>query len=132
MGIEPTSKAWEAYDITQKHAGLAAFLQFPERLNWKIMENGKRPLLARLLDPDPRIEGILSFTPDGKGLVYPIDENGVSNLWVQPLDGSGGHQITHFRSGRIGDFHWSPDGSKLAVQHEEESADVVLLHDLTH
>ena len=42
MGIEPTSKAWEAYHITQKHAGLAAFLQFSERLNWKIMENGKR------------------------------------------------------------------------------------------
>ena len=40
MGIEPTSEAWEAYDITQKHAGLAAFLQFSERLNWKIMENG--------------------------------------------------------------------------------------------
>jgi len=39
MGIEPTSEAWEAYDITQKHAGLAAFLQFPERFNWKIMEN---------------------------------------------------------------------------------------------
>jgi hypothetical protein len=39
MGIEPTSKAWEAYHITQKHAGLAAFLQFPERFNWKIMEN---------------------------------------------------------------------------------------------
>jgi hypothetical protein len=48
MGIEPTSKAWEAYDITQKHAGLAAFLQFSERLNWKIMENGKRaPSLKR-------------------------------------------------------------------------------------
>jgi hypothetical protein len=42
MGIEPTSKAWEAYDITQKHAGLAAFSHFLERLNWKIMENGKR------------------------------------------------------------------------------------------
>ena len=41
MGIEPTSKAWEAYHITQKHAGLAASLQFSERLNWKIMENGK-------------------------------------------------------------------------------------------
>src|SRR6516162_295032 len=24
-----------------KHAGLAAFLQFSKRLNWKIMENGK-------------------------------------------------------------------------------------------
>jgi hypothetical protein len=52
MGIEPTSKAWEAYDITQKHAGLAAFLQFPERLNWKIMENGKRPLLISANVPD--------------------------------------------------------------------------------
>jgi hypothetical protein len=39
MGIEPTSKAWEAYHMTQKHARLAAFLQFPERFNWKIMEN---------------------------------------------------------------------------------------------
>src|SRR5437773_8604220 len=26
-----------------KNAGLAAFLRFSERLNWKIMENGKRP-----------------------------------------------------------------------------------------
>src|SRR5215469_3614804 len=42
MGIEPTSKAWEAYNITQKHAGLAAFSQSSEPLNWKIMENGKR------------------------------------------------------------------------------------------
>jgi len=49
MGIEPTSKAWEAYDISQKHAGLAAFLQFSERLNWKIMENGKR--LSLLMNP---------------------------------------------------------------------------------
>jgi len=35
MGIEPTSEAWEAY-------ALAAFLLGIERLNWKIMENGKR------------------------------------------------------------------------------------------
>ena len=86
---------------------------------------------ARLLDPDPRIEGNLSFTADGTGLVYPIHENGVSNLWVQPLDGSPGRQITHFKSGSIGDFHWSPDGSRLGVQHEDESADAVLIHEAT-
>jgi Tol biopolymer transport system component len=91
---------------------------------------GNRSTPPRLLDPDPRIEGSLSFTPDGKGLVYPIHENGVANLWVQPLDGSPGHEITHFKSGRVGEFHWSPDGSKLAVQHEEETADAVLLHDI--
>jgi len=50
MGIEPTSEAWEACNITQKHAGLAAFSQFSERLNWKIMENGKR--LSSLMNPE--------------------------------------------------------------------------------
>jgi len=39
MGIEPTSEAWEACNIAQKHAGLAAFSQLSERLNWKTMEN---------------------------------------------------------------------------------------------
>ena len=47
MGIEPTSEAWEACNITQKHAGLAAFSQFSEHLNWEIMEDGKRPFFWR-------------------------------------------------------------------------------------
>jgi len=61
MGIEPTSEAWEAYDITQKHAGLAVFSHFLERLNWKIVENGKRGIcaevrIARLKYPCPEID----------------------------------------------------------------------------
>src|SRR5947199_5988343 len=34
-----SSDAWEACNLTQQNAGLAAFLRFSERLNWKIMEN---------------------------------------------------------------------------------------------
>jgi hypothetical protein len=52
MGIEPTSEAWEACNITQKHAGLAAFLQLSESLNWKIMGNG----IARKAAPHSAIE----------------------------------------------------------------------------
>ena len=85
----------------------------------------------RLIDPDARIKNDVRFVPDGKGLAYPIQEKGVDNIWVQPLDGTSGQQITHFTSGQIGDFHWSPDGTILAVQHEEESADVVLLQEGT-
>jgi len=62
MGIEPTSKAWEAYHLTQKHAGLAAFLQFWKRLNWKIMENrigcGSQQLDRRPPGPEPGIKHI--------------------------------------------------------------------------
>jgi len=43
--------------------------------------------LLRTLEYDPRHEGQLRFSPDGKGIVYPVREKGVDNLWLQPLDG---------------------------------------------
>jgi hypothetical protein len=52
MGIEPTSEAWEACKITQKHDGLAAFSQLSKRLNWKIVENGKRLTHSELVRCD--------------------------------------------------------------------------------
>lgn len=87
----------------------------------------------RLIDADPRISGDIGFTggvrmtPDGKGVAYVITEKGVDNIWVQPLDGSGGHQITNFASDHIDDFHWSPDGKTLAVERSHHTDDVVLL-----
>jgi Tol biopolymer transport system component len=76
----------------------------------------------RVIDPDARIRSDLRFVPDGKALAYPIRDKGVDNIWAQPLDGTPGRQITHFTSGHIGDFHRSPDGAILAIEHEEESA----------
>lgn len=58
-----------------------------------------------------------------------ITENGIDNLWAQPLDGSPGHQLTHFTSELISDFHWSPDGKTLAVVREHDVSDVVLLRE---
>jgi eukaryotic-like serine/threonine-protein kinase len=84
----------------------------------------------RLLDSDRRWSGPRQFMPDSKALVFPIRENGVDNLWVQPLDGGPSHQLTHFTStDPIVAFEWSPDGKKLAVQRSQRMSDVVLLHD---
>lgn len=84
----------------------------------------------RLLDAHPHISGSVQFTPDGKAVAYPINENGVDNLWVQPLDGSLGHQITNFKSDQISSFHWSPDGKTLGLLREHSESDVVLIQDL--
>ena len=84
---------------------------------------------VRLLDPDPRVAVNPQFTPDGSALVYPIRENGVDNLWLQPLDGSRGRQITAFETDLIQAFHFSPDGKNLGVFREHDESDVVLLHD---
>ena len=72
----------------------------------------------------------LEFTPDGKAVAHIIRENGVDNVWVQPLDGSAGHRITNFTSEQIDSFHWSPDGKKLGILRGHSDSDVVLLRNL--
>ncbi len=73
--------------------------------------------------------GLLHFARDGKGVVYPTRDNGVDNLWLQPLDGSKGKQITSFTSEHIYDFHSSFDGKQLAMVRGHNDADVVLIRD---
>ena len=83
----------------------------------------------QLVDPDPRIGRNLSFSPDGKALIYSIRENGVENLWLQPLDGSARRKITNFPAERIETFHWSPDWKMLGMVRAHTESDVVLLRD---
>jgi len=92
------------------------------------LDAGQKPPV-QLLDPDPRVSQNPQFTPDGRAIVYPIRENGVENLWLQPLDGSRGHQITNFQSDAIQNFHFSLDGKTLGVFRKHTESDVVLLHD---
>jgi len=83
----------------------------------------------RFLDPDPRIVAEVQFTPDCKALVYVIREKGSDNLWLQPLGGSPGRQITQFQNDAIQFFLYSPDGKSLGVMRTHRESDVVLLRD---
>jgi eukaryotic-like serine/threonine-protein kinase len=84
---------------------------------------------AKILDFERVRFGLVRFNQDGKSVVYPIRENGVDNLWLQPLDGSKGKQITDFTSEHIYDFHWSFDGKQLAMVRGHTDSDVVLIRD---
>ncbi len=90
------------------------------------LETLKEP---RYIDANPHIATGPIFTPDGKALAYPVRENGVDNIWIHPLDGSPGHQITKFDSEQIRSFHWSPDGKNLGVLRGHTDSDVVLLRE---
>jgi dipeptidyl aminopeptidase/acylaminoacyl peptidase len=96
--------------------------------------DGGAATAPRLLDLDPRLGGGDDFGPMVKlvphaapAVTYRITENGQDNLWMQPLDGSPGHQITHFTSEQILDHSWSPDGKTLAITRSKNVADVILL-----
>jgi serine/threonine protein kinase len=78
----------------------------------------------------PSGEGAIEFSKDGRAVIYPFRNGDVDNLWLQPLDGSPGRQITNFTSEHIGNgFGWSFDGSKLALIRGHVDSDVVLIRD---
>jgi Tol biopolymer transport system component/predicted Ser/Thr protein kinase len=92
------------------------------------LDAGAQPQV-RLMDANPAIADAPRFTPDGKAFVYAITQNGVGNLWIQPLDGTPGRQITNFKTDLIHATHWSLDGKTIGVLRVRIATDVVLLRD---
>ena len=96
---------------------------------------------VRNLDLDPALKAVFRsqgppdsagfrFSPDGKSIAFVIDDAGVDNIWMQPVDGSKGQKLTNFNdSERIQDFRWSPDGKSLAMLRFSSVSDVILLRD---
>ena len=92
---------------------------------------GSPPLV---LEADPRVKmaGGMSpqFTPDGQAMLYAISgENNVDNLFLQPLNGKTGRQITQFSSEQIFGFRYSPSGKRLGVARGHTESDVIMLRD---
>jgi serine/threonine protein kinase/Tol biopolymer transport system component len=85
--------------------------------------------LVRAYDYDPRHIGFVRFNPDGKGIVYPLRDKGVDNLYVQPLDGGVLRQLTNFTSLKIYSYQWSVDGKDLALVRGDSPSDLVLIKD---
>ena len=60
-------------------------------------------------------------------MAYRVVDNGTDNIWMQPVDGSQGHPVTHFTDDHVRDYAWSPDGKTLAVVRFHAVSDVILL-----
>jgi len=82
-----------------------------------------RPLEA------PDALGAIRFTPDGSAVAYRVREHGIDTIEIQPLDGSPRRELMKFSGAAVGNFRWSPDGLKLAVNRQRIDSDVVLLRD---
>src|SRR6185312_6911645 len=73
--------------------------------------------------------GFLRWTPDGNALLYVLGQNGVSNIWRQPLSGGPAERITNFQSQQIFAFDLSRNGKRLALARGTINSQVVLLRD---
>jgi Tol biopolymer transport system component len=80
-------------------------------------------------------EGAIPFAwlPDGRSIVYAVQDGDVSNLLVRRVDLSNPGAkppptpLTHFASGLIFSFAWSPDGKQLALARGRVATDAVLI-----
>jgi serine/threonine protein kinase len=103
------------------------------RQRFGIFNAAKTDSPAQSIEPDPRLNvsyGGIQFAPDGQALAYVItDDKNVDNIWMHPLDGKPGRQITQFHSDSILGIAWSPDQKKLQVPRGHQESDVILLRD---
>ena len=56
----------------------------------------------------------VSWSPDGKRVVYISDQSGEEQVWVRDADGTHPAMLTHGVNGRLYRTVWSPDGGKVA------------------
>jgi serine/threonine protein kinase len=112
---------------------LAAFITFEhvgehkQKLALVPLDSGAARILELQKEPS---NNWVRFARDGRAIIYPVSNGAADNLWQQPLDGAPGHQITDFKSERIGDgFGFSPDGKRLAVIRGHIESDVVVVRD---
>ena len=70
---------------------------------------------------------LLRWTPDNKALTFTRFKDDVSEIVVQPLDGSAERIIAKIHGEVINNFDWSPDGTRLALVRSKNQADAVLI-----
>ncbi len=56
-----------------------------------------------------------AVSPDGKRIAFISDRDGLSNLWVMNIDGSGLRQVSKEKKNLIHSPKWSPDGQYIVV-----------------
>ncbi len=119
------------YDISpdSKLVAFASYAHIDEHVEKLEIVDLESNRVVKAMDFQHPRNGPIRFSHDGNAVVYPVSIGGVDNLWLQPLDGSPGKQITQFTSEHINDFHWSFDGKQLGLIRGHSDSDVVLIRD---
>ena len=94
--------------------------------------DGGAPVKSFDIPSNVLFQSLVRWTPDGLGLAYIANRDGVSNIWRQPVNGGPARPLTDFKSDQIFWFDWSPDGNQLGVTRGTVTSDAVLIKDLNN
>jgi Tol biopolymer transport system component len=110
---------------------VAWYSETADNPKWKLAifaSDGGEPL--KVLTPNVAIspDSQIAWSPSGKEITWLGQENGVWNLWMQPVDGRPAWRLTNLTSGQIYSFDWSKD-ARLAFSQGVTTTDVVIVQD---
>lgn len=77
--------------------------------------------------PPTVVQRFVRWSPDRQSIAYANNPGGLSDIWLQPVDGSPPKQLTSFKAEQILAFDWSRDGRSLAFIRGVETSDIVLI-----
>jgi Tol biopolymer transport system component len=75
----------------------------------------------------PHSARIMRWAPDGRSLAFIDGGNGVSTLWLQPLDGGPVRPLTQLSHDTVAAFDWSFDGTMVAWICVTAASDVITI-----
>ena len=107
------------------------YTEQPANPKWELAilpPNGGPPLKTFPMPSTTSVESMIRWTPDGRGIAWIDEKDGVSNILVQTIDGAPPRQITNFNSDRIFSFDWSKSGD-LVYSRGLRTNDIVLITD---
>jgi Tol biopolymer transport system component len=107
---------------------IACIYREKEAGEWRtaiLSSDGGRPLKTFAIPYYPN--QIMRWAPDSKALIYPKRQDGVDNLWQQPLDGSAPRQITNFTEDLILHFDGLNADSEFIVSRGRRKGDIALV-----
>jgi Tol biopolymer transport system component len=90
-----------------------------------IPANGGAPVKS--VDAHPLISGAMQYSGDGKSIVYPVTEKGVSNLVRESFDGAPPAPVTKFSDLVMYGYAYDWPNKKLAVTRGKSNSDIVLI-----
>ncbi len=94
----------------------------------RVMSLESRESLKSFRLPSNIASHAIRWTRDNQAIIaYVRNYEDVSNIWIQSLDGGAPRQFTHFNSGLMTSFDWSPAGKTLAFTKRTKISDVVLI-----
>jgi TolB protein len=96
---------------------------------WRIgvVSSAGGPRLKWFDFPPTVTQRLVRWSHDGQSIAYANSPGGLSDIWLQPLDGSKPKRLTAFKADRILAFDWSRDGRSLALVRDVETRDVILI-----